>query len=205
MDLPRKDKYGNSCVSYSQLSTFKRSKDDFYNQYILNTPFISNEYIDFGKKVGESIEKNDFSNFTTSEKETLKKAERLDFFERKITIKYDGFYVIGFIDTCKSDFSKIIDYKTGGVGKHKQYCKNDYNQLQIYALGIRQETGITPIEAEVNFITRKGNLYKGENLYVGKGKIIKIDCDLSYNTLKKTYYEVLKTTKQIEKFYKENK
>ncbi len=37
MDLPRKDKYGNNYLSYSQLSTFKRSKEDYYNQYILNT------------------------------------------------------------------------------------------------------------------------------------------------------------------------
>ena len=61
MNLPKKDKKGNSYLSYSQISTFKRSKEDFYNQYILNVPFEGNAYTDFGSNVGEALEKNNFS------------------------------------------------------------------------------------------------------------------------------------------------
>ena len=47
--------------------------------------------------------------------------KRLDLFERKTILNYDGFYVLGFIDTLKDDFSELIDYKTGGKNKEHQY------------------------------------------------------------------------------------
>ncbi len=168
MDLPRKDKHNNNYLSYSQISTFKRSKEDYYNQYILNIPFDGNEYTDFGSKVGESLEKNNFTLFNEQEQKILMTVKRLDLFERKTILKYDNFYVIGFIDSCSNDFLEILDYKTGGNGKDNQYKKTDYNQLHIYALSLRQELGITPKKGTVQFISRGGNAYKGEKLYVKK-------------------------------------
>ena len=205
MDLPRKDKYGNNYLSYSQLSTFKRSKEDYYNQYILNVEFKGNEYTDFGTKIGNSIENNNFSYFNESEINILKQVRRLDLFEYKTILNYKDFYVIGFIDSCSSDLLEIIDYKTGGKGKHLNYSKEDYNQLQIYALSLRQKTGVTPLKASVNFITRGGNLYKGIDFYVDNVKPKIIDIDIGYEKLKKTYWNVLNTAKQINEFYKLNK
>ena len=205
MDLPRKDKNGNNYLSYSQLNTFKRSKEDYYNQYILNVPFNGNEYTDFGSKVGKSLEKNDFSLFDEKEKNILINTKRLDIFERKTILNYKNFYVIGFIDSCSSDFLEILDYKTGGVGKDIQYRNIDYNQLHIYALSIRQELGITPIKASVQFITRGGNLYKGEKLYVKNINPKNIEINISENNLKIVYWNLLKTAKEINEFYKKYK
>jgi hypothetical protein len=203
--LPRKDKLGNNYISYSQITTFKRSKQDYYNQYILDEPFTGNAYTEFGSKVGEALENNNFGLFSSSEADILKKAKRLDLFERKITINYEGFYVIGFVDTCSLDYLEIIDYKTGGKGKDSNYRYADYSQLQIYALGIRQETGITPQRGIVEFITRGGNAFIGEDLYVKDEPIKSIEVDLSYNRLKYTYWEVLRVVNEISNFYKLNK
>lgn len=205
MELPKKDKYNKSYLSYSQIATFKRSPQEYYNQYILNMPFEGNEYTSFGTKVGDALEKNDYSAFLDSERSVLTNAKRLDIFERKTILKYDDFYVIGFVDSLSSDFTEILDYKTGGVGKHYQYSKNDYNQLQIYALSIRQETGITPQKGTVQFITRVGNINKGEELHVKDIPIIEINIDLSIERLRKVYWGVLNTAKQISQFYKDNK
>jgi len=202
MDLPRKDKHGENYLSYSQISTFKRSKEDYYNQYVLNVPFNGNEYTDFGNKVGESLEKNDFTLFNNKEKDILINVKRLDLFERKTILKYNDFYVIGFIDSCSSDFLEILDYKTGGNGKHIQYTKLDYNQLHIYALSIRQELGITPRKASVQFITRGGNLYKGDEFYIKNTQPKNIEIDISENNLKKVYWNLLKTAEEINEFYK---
>lgn len=205
MNLPSKDKNGSSYLSYSQITTFKKSREDYYNQYILKVPFEGNQYTDFGSKVGESLEINDYSNFKPKETSILKQVTRLDQFERYVSIKYDGFYLLGFIDTNSNDLTKIIDYKTGGARKEFEYNKRDYNQLQTYALGIRQETGIRVKDATVEFIRREGNAYRGQKLTVANEKPIIIYQDLSEERLKHVYWDILKTAKEIEKFYKENK
>ncbi len=205
MDLPKKDKHGNNYLSYSQISTFKRDKTEYYDQYILKTPFKGNAYTDFGSKIGEALEHNFFDNFELKEKKILESVKRLDLFERKTILNYEGFYVIGYIDTCKYNFKEIIDYKTGGKGKDLQYKNKEYTQLQIYALSLRQETGITPSIASVQFITRAGNAFKGENLYVANIKPIEIEIDLSISRLKSVYWGILKTAKEISEFYKKYK
>lgn len=204
MDLPKKDKNGKSYLSYSQISLFKRSQQEYFDRYIIGEKFEGNEYTDFGSKVGEALETNNFEEFNSQEEETLKKVTRLDEFERPTFLNYDGFYIMGFIDTNKKDFSRIIDYKTGGRNKEKEYLKDEYIQLHLYALSLRQEKGITPIEASVEFIRREGNAFRGEELTVGT-EVINIEIDISYKRLKDVYWETLNTAKEIEKFYKLNK
>ena len=205
MNLPKKDKNGISYLSYSQLSLFKRSKEEYYENYILGKKFEGNEYTDFGSKVGEALENNNFDNFTEKESNVLKKVKRLDEFERPTFLNYEGFYVMGFIDTNSLDYFKIIDYKTGGKNKEKEYLKDEYTQLHLYALSLRQETGVTPTEASVEFIRRGGNAFRGEKLIVANEEPITIKIDINYNKLKKVYWETLRTAKEIEQFYKLNK
>lgn len=205
MDLPKVDKKGNSYLSYSQIATFKKSREDYYNQYILKVPFEGNDYTDFGNKVGLALEKNDYSKFNTKESKVLSQITRLDHFERSVFINYEGFYLIGYIDTNSDNLRNIIDYKTGGQRKEFQYMESDYNQLQTYALGIRQETGVNVQSATVEFIRREGNAFIGQKLTVANEKPIVIHQDLSEERLKHVYWDILKTAKEIEIFYKENK
>jgi hypothetical protein len=204
MNLPKKDKNGNSYLSYSQLSLFKRSKEEYFEQYIIGKPFEGNAYTDFGTKVGEALEKDNYSDFSINEKETLKKVTRLDLFERRTILNCKGFYIVGYIDSLTSDFSRLIDYKTGGKKKESEYIKPEYTQLHLYALSLRQETGITPKKASVEFIRREGNAFRGQKLTVGS-EVIEVEIDISYNRLKDVYWETLKTAKEIEQFYKLNK
>jgi len=189
MNLPKKDKHGVSILSYSQIATFKKSKADFYDRYILQKPFEGNEYTYFGLKVGEALEKNDFSLFSDPEKTILKQVTRLHEFERSVFLEYKdhGFYLVGYIDTISEDFTRIIDYKTG------------------YALAIKQDLGLDVKDASVEFIRRGGNAYRGQKLFVKDEKPIVIPQDLSEERLKHVYWDILSTAKEIEKFYKENK
>lgn len=205
MNLPSKDKYGNSYLSYSQLSLFKRDKNEYYQNYIVGKKFEGNEYTDFGSKVGNALENNDYSEFSEPEQVVLKKVTRLDEFERKTILKYEDFYVIGYLDTNSKDYTEIIDYKTGGLKKEWQYMTKDYTQLHLYALSLRQETGVTPTKASVEFIRRGGNAYRGQKLVVANEDPIKIDINIGIERLKKVYWDTIKTAKEIELFYKENK
>jgi len=205
MNLPKKDKNGNSYLSYSQIALFKRDKSEYFEQYIVGKKFEGNAYTDFGSNVGEALENNNFDKFTKNEYGILKQVTRLDQFERRTILNCDGFYVVGYIDTLKSDYSMIIDYKTGGNKKEFQYLEDDYTQLHLYALSLRQETGITPTSASVEFIRRGGNAFRGEKLTVANEPPISIDIDISYERLKKVYNETLRTAKEIESFYSKNK
>lgn len=199
--LPRKDDQGNSYISYSQLSTFKKDIGDYYNQYVLGKRFEGNVYTEFGSKVGEALEHNDFSKFEPQEQDVLRQVIRLDEFEREVRLHYDGFYVLGFIDTNKADLSHIIDYKTGSEGKEEQYRQDGYTQLCLYALALRQETGVTPSRAHVNFIQRNGNPGKGEPLTVAPAAPQLIPVDISEERLKRVDWETLAVAKKMSEFY----
>ena len=199
--LPRKDDQGNSYISYSQLSTFKKDIGDYYNQYVLGKRFEGNVYTEFGSKVGEALEHNDFSKFEPQEQDVLRQVIRLDEFEREVRLHYDGFYVLGFIDTNKADLSHIIDYKTGSEGKEAQYQQDGYTQLCLYALALRQETGVTPSQAHVNFIQRNGRPQDGEALSVAPVAPQLLDIDISLGRLKQVYWDTLETARKMSEFY----
>ncbi len=204
LNLPSKDKNGNSFLSYSQISLFLKDKEEYKKRYITREPFVSNEYIDFGLKVGKALETGNFDLFSKYEKEVLSKVTRLDIFERKTILNYDGFYIIGFIDTCNNDLTEIIDYKTGGKKKELEYKKDNYNQLLYYALSLRQETGYAPKKASIEFIRREGNLYRNQYLKIAREDPIKIEIDISENRLNKLYLETIEIAKNISEFYLQN-
>lgn len=200
-NLPKKDKNGKSRLSYSQIKCFKENKNDFISRYIIGEPFISNEYIEFGSKVGEALETNNFNNFHELEEDVLRKVERLDEFEKFVKLDFGGFIIYGYIDSNTNDLSKIIDYKTGGKKKELIYSKEDYTQLCYYALALKQEYGVTPDVAQVHFIRRVGNLYRGQDLVVAQEDPIVIDIDITEERLKKVYWDTIEIAKEIESFY----
>ena len=86
LNLPRRDKEGNFYLSYSQMSMWKKSKRDYMRQYFYgeeDTKDFLKPYGDFGSKVGEALEDNDFSGFTEEEQKFLKTIPRLEEFERE--------------------------------------------------------------------------------------------------------------------------
>lgn len=195
--LPKVDENGEQYISYSQINTFKRSKQEYFNRYIKGEPFVDNPWTLFGSKVGESLELNNFNGFSQREKEILRQVPRLDEFEVEIRLQYEEFYVKGYIDT--TDYETIIDYKTGSAKKKVEYMRDDYWQIQIYALALQQE-GFSPKEGKVVFIERYGNPYRGQVLEVGQD-ITEIPVDISPTRLESVYEGVYGVAKEISDFY----
>lgn len=78
--LPRVDKEGRCYISYSQIKTWKKSKREYMRQYFFGEsgPDALKPYGEFGTKVGEALENNDFSEFTKKEQKFLKTVTRYD-------------------------------------------------------------------------------------------------------------------------------
>ena len=201
IQLPRKDKDGRYYISYTQHSKWHISKRDYIRAYFFGEPFRGNVYMSFGKKVATAIEKEDYSEFTGAEIETLSKATRLDIFERRVELDFGPFFVLCYIDTATADLSKLIDHKTGELDKVSYYKDDFYDQLPIYAAACEQETGFYPEEAYVELIERKGNPFKGEPLTIGK-EIVRIEKDISPGRVHKACEDILKTALDINQYFR---
>jgi len=199
--LPRVDKEGRCYISYSQHSKWKDKKKDYIISYFFGERFQGNAYTDFGSKIGEALENNDFSEFSPTEKKVLNKVTRLDEFEREIKLEMGEFYVLGFIDTNDKDCKILIDYKTGDLNKVAVYEDEKYDQLAIYAAAIEQETGILPEQAHVELIERTGNAFRGEPLLLGK-EVVEIPQDVSPERIEQVKEDVANVANEISEYYR---
>lgn len=219
LSLPQTDKDGTPYLSYSQISKWKKSKRDYIRKYFMGEP-DDNEglqrYGDFGHKVGEALEHDNYEAFEEDEAEFLKTVPRYDRFEKFITLKMDGFYVQGYIDTMKlpddhmgsghiiDHIPAIADYKTGDVKKKGSsminYSSKEYNQLEIYAAGIEQTFGKIPDKAHVFLIGRSGNAFAGEELKLTK-EFLSIDRKITQKKVDAVKADVQKIAEEISEYY----
>ncbi len=215
--LPKKDDKGYY-ISYSQYTKWKKSKREYIRSYFFKEGYETNEYAEFGTKVGEALENNDFSGFTKEEQEFLSTVPRLDEFEREVDLYFEeyNFRVMGYVDssnitaihvldsnppitTVQSNY--ILDYKTADIESKRAYYESDeYSQLDIYSMAIEQETGLLPDKVEVVMIGRSGNAFKGEKL--------KLTCEqetisrtISGERLEAVRKDLVKVAKEIADYY----
>lgn len=223
--LPKQDKEGNYYLSYSQISKWKKSKREYIRDYFFGEDTASEglkKYGEFGTRVGEALEEDNYKDFTKSEITFLKTIPRYDEFEREIRLEMDGFYVKGFIDTnsleseyisastnkgenevgsIEQTINKLADYKTGDIEKKRaDYESKDYNQLEIYAAAIEQETGNLPEDVKVFLIGRSGNAFRGEKLKLTK-EFITITREINPTVIKKVKEEVQSIAEEISEVY----
>lgn len=208
--LPKTNKDGEYYVSYSQISQWKKSKREYIRCYFLKEKQENaglQKYADFGHKVGQAFENNDYSAFEPNEQEFLKSLPKYDEFETEVRLQFDGWHLIGYADTntnSKDDgyVKKIIDFKTGEISKRKvDYESEDYHQLAIYAGAFRQKYGKLPDEATVVLIDREGNAFRGEELKL-TGRVEFIPKDISAEIVDSVVAEVQKTAEEISRYYK---
>jgi len=202
IELP-KSRDGLPCLSYSQISTWKKNKRDYMRQYFFGEKFTGNQYTEFGSLIGNALEKGDFSKFTTKEQELLKTIPRYDQFEKYISLKFKGFHVIGYIDTNSNDYLNLVDYKTGEVKDEKiaEYQDDDYIQLDIYSAALLQEHGVLPKNVQVILIDRTGNAFKNEPLKLGS-KIHPITKKVTKARIKQVMADIEAVAKDISDHYK---
>lgn len=176
IDLPSKLD-GKPKISYSQMNTFTSNKCfnlgavhgmyEYFQKYFLKKRFPDEMgWGEFGNKVEDSIETQDFSKFSEKEAKILKQIKPLPVFQKELIVDFGDFVAQGFLDNCTEDMSHIIDFKTASENSVKQYYSKDYKQLLFYAFLAWKKTGNIPESVKVVAILRDGNPYKGEKLTV---------------------------------------
>lgn len=169
--LPRTDKDGRSYISYSQVNLWNDLKGfntgglgthEYIRSYFLGEDWPEMGWGTFGSEVEDYIcERKHADNFDAEEKAVLDTIEPIGVFQKEIKIEFDDFYLLGYIDDCNEELSHIRDFKTASLNSSKKYYKDDYYQLDIYAMYAKQVTGKLPEKLEVCIIEREGNCFRG--------------------------------------------
>lgn len=212
INLPRKDEQDNNYISYSQIRLWQEAKGfntgmsgrkEFIRGYFLGEEYPDKgDYGAFGKEVEAYITERTYADkFHEDELVTLDQIVPLGVFQHEIKIKFEGFYLKGFIDDMTRARTKLRDYKTASLASSEKYRKDDYYQLDVYALAILEELGYIP-ELEVCVIERMGNGFRGGRnaLTVGQN-IWYIQRETSLERLATLSESIAQTAQEISQYY----
>lgn len=210
--LPVTDKSGRPKLSYSQYNLWREKKGfntgllgrwEYIRKYLLRESYPQNAYGSFGQDVECYVRKQGCEErFSDEEKKTLDQVEPLGIYEYKVEVDFGDFVLEGYIDDMTEDHSIYRDYKTASENSKEKLYKDDYEQLDIYALYSLRENGFIPI-IELCIIERMGNAYAGgrealkvgENIWWHRKKIDKEGLE----TLDK---KIRQTAEEISEYYK---
>lgn len=196
---------GRPYISNSTHTSFNDYFDDFVKEKLGGIDLGPKIYAEFGTYVGEAIENGAFHHenpnmFDGQENLDLTRKEGVEY-EKMIIIDRGSYIILGFIDKYYEVDNKahICDVKTGGKNKEKEYMKDEYIQVMLYAHAIEnsgKEIGKTYIE----FIRREGS-HINPPLIISEEQF-KIDLLYSKERVDYALKAVDKTAKGLEKLYK---
>lgn len=214
LKLPRVDKEGNSYLSYSAIKAWREEKGfntgllgkyEFMMNYFFGEEFGDEKgWAEFGKDIESYIvERGSSDKFTDREKAILDTIKPLGVFQQEIKIPFNGFYIKGFIDDLSPTFKKVRDYKSASKKSGEKYYKPEYDQLDLYCLGVEALKGFIPDELEVVIVERKGNPFKGGGRSVLEvaDNVWYVKRETSPERLEKIKQDIQATANEISKYY----
>ena len=112
-------------LSWSAYSSFKYSKEQWYERYILNKKSLETPEMKFGKLVGERL---------ATDLTYLPGVPRLDTFEHPFNVMFGKIKMTGYADSfCKQTKKRLKEYKTG-VKEWDAKRVNEHGQIDMYML-----------------------------------------------------------------------
>ena len=209
-----KEYNGKPVLSYTQVSSFNTLDSyqykyvpgwvEYIQKYFLNVKFPDIGYGQFGTEVENYIcTKEGEELFSSKEKKVLNKIKPLGTFQQEGLLDFGDFHLILYIDDATSDFKHIRDYKTKSKNTIDELRGDDYVQMDIYSMWVKQEFGYYPDKVEIIGIERIGNAFTGgrEGLKVGN-EIWKFDREVTEDRCNKIRKEIIETANKISNLYK---
>lgn len=209
--LPKSTDEGVPYVSYSQIKTWKEMKGfntgllgryEYIRKYLFGEKYPDKGWGEFGNNVEDALETRNFDKFTKAEIKTLDQIKVLDVWQHEFYLPIPGTnaMLFGKIDNANKEFNHIRDYKTASENSKEQYYTDDYVQLDIYAEGVKHETGEYPSKMDVVIVQRNGNPFRGDKLTVGS-KIWNVQKEVSQERINAIMADVKKYTIEIAECY----
>ncbi len=151
----------------------------------------------------EKLVSKSLTSFNQKEQKILKSIETLGVFQKEGRIDFGDFEVLLYIDDCNESLSHIRDYKSASENSSKQYYKDDYWQLDVYGMWVKQETGKLPEKAEVVIVEREGNCFRGggRSVLKVKDRVWYHDRDLTEERQDVLRENIIRTALEISEYY----
>lgn len=133
-------------LSYSQLSSFAWSKEDWYNNYILRKPRGTSTAMETGNIIGDSI---------GTENSLVPELKPPGIKEYPLTAKLGDIYMVGYADHWCPNTLELNENKTStNEKKWTRGSVNKHGQLTLYALLLFLKHNIAPedIKMYLNYI-----------------------------------------------------
>lgn len=207
---------GKPMISYSQITSWLDKKGfntgregwvEYIRKYFLGEEYPDMGWSAFGNEVEAYICKEEGSGeaFTVSEKKVLDSIEPLGTYQTECIIDFNDFIVLGFIDDSTEDLSILRDYKTASKSSSAKYYTDEYIQLLVYALFVKQKTGKLPEKLEVVIIERLG----GAECFRGGGRaclsvgneVWKVEKEISEEKIKAIEQTIRETVSDISEYF----
>jgi hypothetical protein len=150
-------------LSWSQLYLFEKSPYQYAVQYIYGGRIIENPLLNLGKKLAETLEKDEWEE---NEDPDIEVAKILlpSYPEREVELKavVGGVPILGKLDGFNREKLVIGEYKTGRV-EWDQKRVDEFGQLTFYALLVYHNFGSLPNQIQLHWVPSEYD----ENMNVG--------------------------------------
>lgn len=130
-------------LSWSALSSFEYSPEQWYSRYILKEKQDESKEMMFGKSIGKLLE---------TDPTFLPQIQRHSKMEHPFNVVFSGIKLVGYADSfCDKTFRKLSEYKTGKK-KWDQKRVDTHGQIDMYLLMNYITNKIDPFEVEVTLV-----------------------------------------------------
>jgi hypothetical protein len=177
-------------MSWSSISSWKYSKEDWANKYIDDAPKTSSPEMEFGKKIGKLLE---------TKADYLPQVPRHSKMEHKFMVKVGGIPLVGYADTfCDNTFKKLGEYKTGKK-EWDQKRVDEHGQIDMYLLMNYVTNKIRPEDVEVTMVW----LPTKDDSDFSISFVEPIEDNIKIFKTKRTTTDIVKFAAEIKRIYKE--
>ena len=178
-------------VSWSFISSFEYSPEQWYDRYVLCLPTQQSNEMLFGSTIGKKLETD--PNF-------LPQIERHSKMEHPFQgVKFGSLTLVGFADTfCDKSFKKLGEFKTGKKAWDQKRV-DTHGQLDMYCLMNWIQNKIKPEEVDITLVWMPTQ----DNGDFSISFVEPIEKNIKVFKTKRTMMDVLRFGMRIKKIYKE--
>lgn len=177
-------------LSWSAISSFEYSPEQWYSKYILNTPPEDNLAMAFGKKFAKSVEDRKPLVPVTIYKEV----------EYPLKVVFNGIPMVGFIDTYEPH-TAMREYKTARTLWTQKKC-NEHGQLSMYALMLYITHKVKPEDLTIHLDCIQTVEDGDFKLSFLDNKVHSFEVKLTMKDILLFGSRIMKTVKEMEEFVK---
>ena len=195
-------------LSYSALNAFltASTRRSWIQRYIYKQPFFTSKEMIFGKRVSEALESTNLFEVDDDLVEVITQVQTDETPELCLVLQQNGYYIIGYLDSCKDNYSHFTEYKTGkginskgeAVGWTQEKVDN-HLQLDTYALLIYEAFNILPKCTLVWMETEDANVEGGIRF---TGRIERFEREFTIEDINRIGNKFYDSALEMEKIYK---